>query len=116
MQEALCDDDRLLGRGEVRRIVAGVTASQALVFSAILCAAGSAVLWFAVNPLTMWLTFATFIGYAVIPAQVQPSPPARLSRRIARRHKIANVLFEMLSKLGVELPFELVTLKQPGEP
>jgi protoheme IX farnesyltransferase len=39
---------------------------QALVFSALLCAIGSAVLWFAVNPLTMWLTFATFVGYAVI--------------------------------------------------
>ncbi|OUM00192.1 heme o synthase [Variovorax sp. JS1663] len=39
---------------------------QALLFSALLCAAGSAVLWFAVNPLTMWLTFATFVGYAVI--------------------------------------------------
>ena len=39
---------------------------QALVFSAELCAAGSALLWFTVNPLTMWLTFATFVGYAVI--------------------------------------------------
>jgi heme o synthase len=39
---------------------------QALTFSALLCAAGSALLWFAVNPLTMWLTFATFVGYAVI--------------------------------------------------
>jgi protoheme IX farnesyltransferase len=39
---------------------------QALVFSAALCASGSALLWFAVNPLTMWLTFATFVGYAVI--------------------------------------------------
>jgi protoheme IX farnesyltransferase len=39
---------------------------QALAFSAALCAAGSAVLWFAVNPLTMWLTFATFVGYAVV--------------------------------------------------
>jgi protoheme IX farnesyltransferase len=27
---------------------------------------GSAVLWWWVNPLTMWLTFATFVGYAVI--------------------------------------------------
>ena len=43
-----------------------LTPRQALVFSALLCAAGSALLWFAVNPLTMWLTFATFIGYAVI--------------------------------------------------
>ena len=39
---------------------------QALVFSAVLCGAGSLVLYFWVNPLTMWLTFATFIGYAVI--------------------------------------------------
>ncbi|MDM0043186.1 heme o synthase [Variovorax dokdonensis] len=39
---------------------------QALLFSAALCAGGSALLWFAVNPLTMWLTFATFVGYAVI--------------------------------------------------
>jgi protoheme IX farnesyltransferase len=39
---------------------------QTLLFSAILCAAGSALLWFTVNPLTMWLTFATFVGYAVI--------------------------------------------------
>ncbi|CAN5862391.1 heme o synthase [soil metagenome] len=39
---------------------------QALIFSAVLCAAGSALLWFAINPLTMWLTFATFVGYAVV--------------------------------------------------
>ena len=39
---------------------------QALIFSAVLCAAGSASLYAAVNPLTMWLTFATFVGYAVI--------------------------------------------------
>ena len=37
-----------------------------LAFSAGLCALGSAVLYLAVNPLTMWLTFATFVGYAVI--------------------------------------------------
>jgi heme o synthase len=40
--------------------------TQTLVFSGVLCALGSAVLYFWVNPLTMWLTFATFIGYAVI--------------------------------------------------
>ena len=39
---------------------------QTLLFSAVLCAAGSALLYFWVNPLTMWLTFATFIGYAVV--------------------------------------------------
>ncbi len=39
---------------------------QALSFSAIMCAVGSFVLYNFVNPLTMWLTFATFVGYAVI--------------------------------------------------
>lgn len=39
---------------------------QTLAFSALLCALGSAILWVWVNPLTMWLTFATFVGYAVI--------------------------------------------------
>jgi heme o synthase len=43
-----------------------LTNAQTLAFSAGLCAAGSAVLYVWVNPLTMWLTFATFVGYAVI--------------------------------------------------
>ncbi len=43
-----------------------LTRTQTLAFSALLCASGSALLYWAVNPLTMWLTFATFVGYAVI--------------------------------------------------
>ncbi len=43
-----------------------LSAAQALGFSALLCALGSAVLYLWVNPLTMWLTFATFVGYAII--------------------------------------------------
>ena len=39
---------------------------QALAFSALLCTAGSALLYWWVNALTMWLTFATFVGYAVV--------------------------------------------------
>ncbi len=39
---------------------------QALSFSAVLCTAGSVLLYVWVNPLTMWLTFATFVGYAVV--------------------------------------------------
>ncbi|MES2975625.1 MAG: heme o synthase [Pseudomonadota bacterium] len=39
---------------------------QTLLFSAVLCAAGSWLLYVWVNPLTMWLTFATFVGYAVV--------------------------------------------------
>lgn len=40
--------------------------AQALGFSAALCSLGSLILYVYVNPLTMWLTFATFIGYAVV--------------------------------------------------
>jgi heme o synthase len=43
-----------------------LTNTQTLLFSAVLCSIGSALLYFWVNPLTMWLTFATFVGYAVI--------------------------------------------------
>jgi heme o synthase len=39
---------------------------QTLLFSALLCAAGCWILYAFVNPLTMWLTLATFVGYAVI--------------------------------------------------
>jgi len=39
---------------------------QALVFSSVLCLAGSVLLYVWVNPLTMWLTLGTFVGYAVI--------------------------------------------------
>jgi protoheme IX farnesyltransferase len=39
---------------------------QTLLFSSVLCTLGSVVLYVWVNPLTMWLTFATFVGYAVI--------------------------------------------------
>jgi protoheme IX farnesyltransferase len=39
---------------------------QTLLFAAVLCAAGSWILYAWVNPLTMWLTFATFVGYAVV--------------------------------------------------
>jgi heme o synthase len=43
-----------------------LTRREALVFSAALCTLGSVVLHVGVNPLTMWLTLATFVGYAVI--------------------------------------------------
>ena len=43
-----------------------LTSLQALAFSGLLCVAGSALLYWTVNPLTMWLTLATFIGYAVV--------------------------------------------------
>jgi protoheme IX farnesyltransferase len=39
---------------------------QTLLFAAVLGIAGSTLLYVWVNPITMWLTFATFVGYAVV--------------------------------------------------
>jgi len=59
--------DRRMQRTAWRPTAKGeLSTPAALAFSAVLCAAGSAVLYFWVNPLTMWLTFATFVGYAVV--------------------------------------------------
>jgi len=59
--------DARMARTSWRATATGeLTTGQALAFSVALGAAGGALLWFAVNPLTMWLTLATFIGYAVI--------------------------------------------------
>jgi protoheme IX farnesyltransferase len=43
-----------------------LNSAQTLIFSCLLCGAGGSLLYFGVNPLTMWLTLATFVGYAVI--------------------------------------------------
>jgi heme o synthase len=52
---------------------------QTLCFSSVLCVAGSAVLYIWVNPLTMWLTFATFVGYAVIYTVIlKPATPQNI--------------------------------------
>ncbi len=50
--------DRRMARTAWRPTARGeLTAAQALAFSALLVSAGSALLYWAVNPLTMWLTF-----------------------------------------------------------
>jgi protoheme IX farnesyltransferase len=43
-----------------------LSTSQTLVFSAILGGLGMGILYSMVNPLTMWLTFVTFVGYALV--------------------------------------------------
>ena len=59
--------DRKMARTAWRPTAKGeLSKLQSLVFSALLCGAGSVMLYFWVNPLTMWLTFATFVGYAVV--------------------------------------------------
>ena len=59
--------DRKMARTAWRPTAKGeLSNTQSLLFSAVLCAAGSLLLYVWVNPLTMWLTFATFVGYAIV--------------------------------------------------
>jgi protoheme IX farnesyltransferase len=63
---------RPMARGEI-------TVVQTLVFSGVIGGAGMWVLYTLVNPLTMWLTFATFVGYAVIYTMVlKPATPQNI--------------------------------------
>jgi heme o synthase len=56
-----------------------LTNMQTLTFSALLCAAGCAILWWQVNALTMLLTLATFVGYAVIyTVLLKPATPQNI--------------------------------------
>ena len=59
--------DRRMKRTAWRPTAQGELADRhTLAFSLLLCALGCAILWLWVNPLTMLLTLATFVGYAVI--------------------------------------------------
>ena len=59
--------DRRMARTAWRPTAKGqLTNTHTLLFSGALCVLGSTVLYVWVNPLTMWLTFATFVGYAVV--------------------------------------------------
>jgi heme o synthase len=63
---------RPMARGEI-------TVRQTLVFSGVIGGAGMWVLFNFVNPLTMWLTFATFVGYAVIYTMIlKPATPQNI--------------------------------------
>jgi protoheme IX farnesyltransferase len=59
--------DATMARTRARPLPMGtVTPAQALVFIALVGGAGLLVLHELTNPLTMWLTLATFLGYAVV--------------------------------------------------
>lgn len=59
--------DAKMARTRMRPLARGeITPMQAIVFSGVIGGAGMWVLNTLVNPLTMWFTFATFVGYAVI--------------------------------------------------
>jgi protoheme IX farnesyltransferase len=59
-------------RGELTNV-------QTLSFSVLLCTLGCALLWWWVNPLTMLLTLATFVGYAVVyTVLLKPATPQNI--------------------------------------
>ena len=59
--------DAIMARTRARALPTGqVSSTQTTVFASILGGTGLAILYLYVNPLTMWLTLATFVGYAVI--------------------------------------------------
>ena len=59
--------DARMARTRMRPLPQGeLTPLQAMVFSGLIGGAGMWVLYTHVNPLTMWLTFATFVGYALV--------------------------------------------------
>lgn len=59
--------DAIMARTRARALPTGqVSSTETTVFATILGSMGLAILYIYVNPLTMWLTFATFVGYAVI--------------------------------------------------
>jgi protoheme IX farnesyltransferase len=59
--------DALMARTRARPLPRGqITPLQTLLFAATVGGAGLALLYYRVNALTMWLTLATFIGYAIV--------------------------------------------------
>jgi heme o synthase len=56
-----------------------LTKTQTIIFSAVIGGAGMWILYALVNPLTMWLTFITFVGYAVVYTMIlKPATPQNI--------------------------------------
>ncbi|HYR35609.1 MAG TPA: heme o synthase [Burkholderiales bacterium] len=59
--------DALMARTRKRPLPMGrLNSAEALAFAVVVAAAGLALLYSLVNPLTMWLTLASFVGYAIV--------------------------------------------------
>ena len=72
--------DALMARTRGRPTVIGtISSTQIVLLSGAVGGVGLAILWHAVNPLTMWLTLATFVGYAVIYTVIlKPATPQNI--------------------------------------
>jgi heme o synthase len=72
--------DAVMARTRARPLPRGeVSTPQTLVFAGVIGGIGLAILYRYVNPLTMWLTLATFVGYAVIyTVLLKPATPQNI--------------------------------------
>src|SRR5512137_1873297 len=72
--------DAKMARTRMRPVARGeITPLQAIVFSGVIGGIGMWILYTEVNALTMWLTFATFVGYAVIyTVLLKPNTPQNI--------------------------------------
>ena len=72
--------DAVMARTRGRPTVMGtISTPQIMLFSGAVGGLGLAILWHAVNPLTMWLTLGTFVGYAVIYTVIlKPATPQNI--------------------------------------
>jgi protoheme IX farnesyltransferase len=72
--------DAVMARTRMRPTVVGtISSSQILLASGGVGGLGLAILWHAVNPLTMWLTLGTFVGYAIVYTVIlKPATPQNI--------------------------------------
>src|SRR3954463_11781851 len=60
-------------------VIGSISSAQILLLAGAVGGLGLAILWHAVNPLTMWLTLATFVGYAVVYTVIlKPATPQNI--------------------------------------
>jgi protoheme IX farnesyltransferase len=72
--------DAVMARTRGRPTAMGtITGLQVLAFAGLVGGLGLAILWHAVNPLTMWLTLGTFVGYAIVYTVIlKPATPQNI--------------------------------------
>ncbi len=72
--------DARMARTAHRAVASGrISSGQALVFATVLGCVGSSLLYVFVNALTMWLTIATFVAYAVVYTMLlKPATPQNI--------------------------------------
>ena len=72
--------DAMMARTRTRPLPRGeISSMQTLIFACAIGAIGLGILYFKVNTLTMWLTLATFVGYAVIyTVLLKPATPQNI--------------------------------------